>query len=240
MRKYQFSLSTVSHLSLSLSIAETLSHTKPLSFLSSSLSLAIVANSPTHLQIPLISHFSLSLVSHLSLSLSLSLFIAETLSHQASLFSLIPSRYFLWFLAVEIDKLCGFLAVVGLWLMWMWVRWSSNSVGRWWVSGFAFEFEFGFWFWFVSEINEWLAMDFDFGFWFGLEIGEWFSLDFGFWFWLDFAMDFAKRRWVVWLRSLMVVMVMVVVVVVVVGGWQSKRNRDQREKWEIFLYYFNV
>ena len=37
--------------------------------------------------------------------------------------------------------------------------------------------------------------------------------------------DQEARRWWWWLR---------------VVERESKRNRDQREKWEIFLYYFNV
>ena len=71
-----------------------------------------------------------------------------------------------------------------------------------------------------------------------------FVMDFGFWFcyvfWLSdetrilggWCNYVAQRRWVVWLRSW--------TVVVVVGSWESKRNKDQREKCEIFLYYFKA
>ena len=60
------------------------------------------------------------------------------------------------FLAVEIGELYGFLTVVGLWLMWAWVRWCSSGkgMGLWW-RGLGFDFRFWILLWILISRGVW-------------------------------------------------------------------------------------
>ena len=184
MRKYQFSLSPRSLISISLFIAETLSHTKPLSSLSSPLSLTIAADSPTHLQIPLISGFSLSTVSHLSFSLSLHHWNSFTPS-----LSLLSHPLWVFFGVFFVVSSGGDRQVI----------WVSSSGDRWvvWVSSDGgFVTNVG-----VGQVEQQRRRGLVVGFWF------WFwililILDFGFWFLIfDFDLDLRSTSDLLWILN---------------------------------------
>ena len=161
--------------------------------------------------------------SHLPSQPSLTFILIDVIIFRWIVFLVFSSSFSGYFLGI----FCGFgqwrlasglgQVKIGEWVC-DWCRRGSEGAAAAWVScgdGFVTDVGVdqvvqrwrGFWRWWVSG----------FGFGFCYE------------FWLDFAMNFAQQRWVVWLRNW----------TVVVGGWESRRNRDKRKKWEIFLYYFN-